>query len=143
MNYELPQPYAIEAQSGAMFDFNAPSSSDVDINDVALALGNTCRFGGHVKKFYSVAEHACVVSDLVRSGFDAELAYAALHHDSHEAYLGDVPTPLKRKIKALAPGVWEDFEDGIDASVAEAFGIEQALFGHDSVRAADSSALAY
>lgn len=139
-----PDAHAIETLSGSMFDFDTPRAEDVTVQDIAIALGNTCRFGGHVTQYYSVAEHAVMVYRLVRdAGCRPELCLAALHHDSHEAYLGDVPTPLKRKLKALLPDVWEDLEASIDWAVAKAVGVLPGAFHHEAVKAADSLALSY
>lgn len=67
-----------------------------DIEDVAHALSMICRFTGHCPKFYSVAEHSCLVSDEVwRLTQDPAQALQALLHDCAEAYLNDLSQPLK------------------------------------------------
>jgi hypothetical protein len=72
----------------------------VCIEDIAHALANTCRFSGHCRTYYSVAEHSVRMSHLVWAGGDsAYLSMAALLHDAAEAYLGDVPAPLKRHVR--------------------------------------------
>lgn len=68
-----------------------PRPEDFDILDIAHALANTCRYGGHVKRFYSVAEHCVLLSYKV----PYRLSFAALMHDFAEAYIGDMVRPLK------------------------------------------------
>jgi hypothetical protein len=123
-----------------MFDFDRPQADQVTVGDIARALGNTCRFGGHVPRYYSVAEHALLVYELVkRAGFPADVCYAALHHDSHEAYTGDVPTPLKRKLGRR----WPRLVRPIDVVICDQLGIKHELLHHDAIKAADTLALSY
>lgn len=68
-----------------------PRPEDVNIADIAHALANLCRWGGHCPHFYSVAEHSVLVSYQV----PRQHALTALMHDATEAYLGDVPRPIK------------------------------------------------
>ena len=75
-----------------------PQPVDVTIEDIAHALSMLCRFGGHVDEFYSVAQHSVLVS-LVVARFQPDnhaLHRAALLHDASEAYLIDLPRPIKR-----------------------------------------------
>lgn len=83
---------AIVLNSGRLFNFEEPDPSDIDIIDVAHSLSNLCRFNGHTNYFYSIAQHCCVVADLV-DGSDKKRE--ALLHDGPEFVLGDVTTPLK------------------------------------------------
>ncbi len=69
-----------------------PRVEEIDIFDIAHALSNLCRFGGHSSHFYSVAEHSIRVSGLL----PPELKLGGLLHDATEAYLVDVPRPIKR-----------------------------------------------
>lgn len=71
-----------------------PDPSDLDHRDIAHALSLICRYGGHVRRFYSVAEHCVHLSYAV----PAEDALWALLHDATEAYLGDMIRPLKRNM---------------------------------------------
>src|SRR4051812_30250690 len=66
-----------------------PRADEIAIEDIARALAMTCRFGGHVRFHYSVAQHSFLVS-LVCS---PEHALWGLLHDASEAYLGDVVWP--------------------------------------------------
>lgn len=80
--------------TGKRFHYLDPSPDEINIKDIAHALALTCRFGGHVSEFYSVAEHSVRVAHQV----PLELCLSALLHDAHEAYLHDVPRPIKADI---------------------------------------------
>lgn len=81
----------IQTFSGIKFYPFDPKPEEIDIVDIAHALSMQCRFTGHVKKFYSVAEHSVRVSFLCKP----ENALYGLLHDASEAYLCDVARPVK------------------------------------------------
>lgn len=82
---------AIRTYTGQLFDFVNPEASPISIEDIAHALSLLCRFAGHCKEFYSVAEHSYRVSYVCPE----EHALWGLMHDASEAYCVDVPRPLK------------------------------------------------
>lgn len=85
----------ITTRSGILFDYREPRPEMFRLEDVAFALSRIPRFGGHVAN-YTVAHHSLLVERLAKQhGEDPEVRLAALMHDAHEAYVGDVPTPLK------------------------------------------------
>jgi 5'-deoxynucleotidase YfbR-like HD superfamily hydrolase len=88
----------IQTVSGRRIDPFDPRPEEIEIADIARALSNQCRFGGHCRVFYSVAQHASLVSDLVveRTGSAGDGLWALLH-DAAEAYLVDLPHPLKHR----------------------------------------------
>ena len=91
---------------------------DVDIADIAHALSMICRFNGHCREFYSVAEHSVLVAEAATEyGADASHALRALMHDAAEAYLLDIPTP----VKALLPN-YKAAEDRLCEVLASVFG---------------------
>ena len=93
---------------------------DVDIADIAHALSMLCRFGGHAQHFYSVAQHSVLASRLV----PGEDALWALLHDASEAYLVDVPTPVKR---LAAMSGYRAIEAQVQLTVCHAFGLASEM----------------
>ena len=88
----------ILTKTGKQFDAREPKVETVDIEDIAHALSNMCRFNGHCTEFYSVAQHSVHVSYLVPPGQEL----AALMHDASEAYISDVTSPVKRYLTGYA-----------------------------------------
>ena len=95
----------IQTYTGKQFDFNDPEAP-IELEDIQNALGNLCRFVGHTRKFYSVAEHSIYVmttaiEEGMRRGRSAsevwDIGRWGLLHDASEAYLGDVSRPLKHR----------------------------------------------
>ena len=101
--------------TGKKFYLENPRVEDVCIEDIAHALSMICRFGGHVKKFYSVAEH-CVHASIIAK--DPPLNFFALLHDAPEAYSGDIASPIKRVFPEI-----KGFENRIAEAVNKRFGL--------------------
>jgi len=90
----------IQTYTGKQFNFLDPSIDSIDLFDIAHALSNLCRYSGHVKEFYSVAEHCVILSEYVMlQTSDPAQALYALMHDASEAYLVDIPRPIKSHLK--------------------------------------------
>ena len=82
----------LHTYTGLCINIVNPKKREINIEDIAHALSNVCRFGGRVNKFYSVAEHSVRVSHLC----EKEHALWGLLHDASEAYLVDIPRPIKK-----------------------------------------------
>jgi hypothetical protein len=83
--------------TGLRVDYDDPDPASINIDDIAHSLANTCRYNGHTLEFYSVAQHSCVVMDiLARQKLPNDALFCGLMHDAHEAYVGDLISPLKR-----------------------------------------------
>jgi hypothetical protein len=127
----------IETFTGAFFDYANPRVEDIRLEDIAQGLAFSCRFNGQIRRFYSIAEHSVLVRDIVRSWGRFDLAFPALHHDSAEAYLVDVPKPLK-------PFLGEQYgalTDAVDAVIGSALGVDHRLFHDPVLKDADRLAL--
>jgi 5'-deoxynucleotidase YfbR-like HD superfamily hydrolase len=87
----------IETYSGLTFAPLKPIFADIRIADIAHALANQGRFSGHTRFRYSVGQHSVLVSELLEVlGHPHPVQLWGLLHDASEAYLVDLPTPLKR-----------------------------------------------
>lgn len=102
----------IQLRSGRRFYPLDPRPNEISIFDIAHSLSMKCRYGGHCSRFYSVAEHSVLVSENV----PAEHALWGLLHDAGEAYLADVPKPVKPSL----PG-WKQLEAEVMAAVCARF----------------------
>jgi hypothetical protein len=120
----------MQTYTGGAWFFADPKPGDVNIIDIAHALSQLCRFGGHSRNFYSVAEHSVYVSLLV----PPEFALQGLLHDATEAYVVDVPRPLKHMLSNYA-----DFEGKAWQAIAERFGLPVDM--DPSVKVADNEIL--
>lgn len=96
----------IQTYTGRAFDLLDPQPDMVVIEDIAHALSNICRFTGHTRVFYSVADHSCHVAEILPD----ELRLQGLLHDAAEAYIQDIATPLKWLLpdyKLIEQRVWK------------------------------------
>lgn len=135
-------------RDGRLFWPLDPRPSEVRVDDIAHSLSLTCRFAGHCREFYSVAQHSLLVAELVER-IAPELALQALLHDAAEAYLGDIPRPLKpyvwiedaeTEVNATA-GTFDAFEEGLLAVIFEGLDVPD-LYDDGIVTHADEVALA-
>lgn len=81
----------IQTYTGKRFYLINPTEDMIDIEDIAHALSLNCRFAGHIRDFYSVAEHSVWVAHLCNE----ENKMAGLLHDASEAYIADIVSPFK------------------------------------------------
>ncbi|NNM74783.1 phosphohydrolase [Enterovirga aerilata] len=118
--------------SGRQFWPLDPQPKDIKLVDIAHALSMQCRYAGHVNKFYSVAEHSVHVSNVLPT---ITLQKWGLLHDAAEAYLVDVPRPLKPYLAG-----YKDAEERLLQAIAERFRLPWPI--PDLVKLADNSLLA-
>ncbi|WP_422363162.1 phosphohydrolase [Pyruvatibacter mobilis] len=121
----------IQTASGRAFWPLDPRPEDVCIEDIAHALAHQCRFSGHCRSFYSVAQHSVLVS---RQCAEENRLWGLLH-DAAEAYVCDVPRPLKPLLFG-----YKAIEDKVAAVVADRFGLPREM--PEEIKRIDSAILA-
>jgi hypothetical protein len=123
----------IETFTGKLFYPLDPNPEDIDPKDIAHALSMKCRYTGHTREFYSVAQHSVLMSwEVMRRMFDARSSWMesipsnmryvarwALLHDAVEAYLPDVARPLKKFFPSLVLA-----ERNMEKAICERFGLQ-------------------
>lgn len=126
----------MEAYSGRQVDLLMPCPSQISIDDIAHHLSQINRFNGATSRPYSVAQHSIYVSMLVPD----EIALFGLLHDAHEAYLGDLNTPLKN---ALCDNRISLISKRMDLAICAALGLRMPTDEECSViKRADMQAMA-
>lgn len=133
----------IQTISGRAYDYL--EFNEVNVEDIAKALGRICRYNGHTPKHYSVAEHCCHVGDFLREqGHTDDVVLAGYLHDAHEAYIGDMPSPLKIALGSMSTDfrlIWGILEECTNGDILRSLGCMIDL-KHPAVRAADVRVLA-
>jgi uncharacterized protein len=123
----------IITHTGKKFYHLNPLPGMIDIEDIAHALSMLCRWTGHTRFHYSVAQHCYYASLIVAP----EIALATLLHDSSEAYLGDMNRPLKH-FTAAGPAYLK-IEESVERVIFEKFGVPFPL--PEGVKDADTQML--
>jgi uncharacterized protein len=107
----------IRCASGIYFDYAAPTPDMIDIMDIATGLANECRFARQIDRFYSVAEHSIACAQFaIDHGMHYETVRNVFCHDFAEAYIGDIPKPLKIMLPEL-----KQIERRIDRAIEQRF----------------------
>lgn len=111
----------LNTQSGKQFTLVPVYRDRIDVEDIAHALSHICRFNGHTNKFYSVAQHSLMVSDKIPGTPRERLA--ALLHDAAEAFVCDIPSP----IKPLLGHKYHDLYEYVQRQINLKFGVHYVL----------------
>lgn len=124
----------IQTYTGKQFWPLQPSPEDVCVEDIAHALSLVCRFNGHCRVFYSVAQHSILVADeLMKRQVMVDASKVTKHngyrmallHDAAEAYLGDQLRPIKQELDDFAAR-----ETALLRVIYEAMGVTQNYLPH-------------
>lgn len=109
----------IQTYTGRKFWPLDPRPEDIAVEDIAHALSMKCRFTGHCREFYSVAQHSCLVASLLdEAGADVKTTAWGLLHDAAEAYLPDVARPIKKDLVGFG-----DLEARVLRAIAQRYGL--------------------
>lgn len=118
----------IRTFSGNWVNVFDPQEDQITIEDIAHGLSNLCRYGGHTRVFYSVAQHSIHCAEVLRnSNTSLQQQFDALMHDASEAYLMDFPRPIKLKMPE-----YKVIEHGLMKVIAQKFGVQYPFKGADS-----------
>ena len=108
----------ITTHSGQRVDIESPKAETIRIEDIAHALSFLCRGSGQANFFFSVARHCVYCAREAQAlGFSREVVLACLLHDGSEAYMTDVPKPIKDN---LIPQ-YREYEDALLSVIYEKF----------------------
>lgn len=128
----------ITTRSGIQFSFDE-QDSPIEIKDIAHALSHICRFNGHTKEFYCVADHCVRMFDIAKESVSQDQSFlrAVLLHDATEAYLGDVTRPLKNRLDA-----YKDLEYRLARRIERAFDLPFKALEDPEIKQLDQRMLA-
>jgi len=116
INIPVEEDY-FETYTGGKFNINNFTDDDIEIQDIAHSLSLQCRFNGHCKFFYSVAQHSTLIAKkLMDDGYDPETCLMGLLHDATEAYLCDIPRPIKPHLTG-----YRDLENKLQYNILKSF----------------------
>jgi hypothetical protein len=132
--------YWIQTHSGIAFDLEHPTVEMVNPDDIAHALARINRFSGHTREPYSVAQHSVYVARAV-ARYSPKLGLAALLHDAHEAYIGDITSPVCALLSSQGARI-KELKHRINCVVALRFEIDLGALDCKLVRSADARMLA-
>lgn len=144
--WDTKRGFWILTQSGQRVDLIGTSPEQIKLGDIAWHLTGVMRFTGAGARDISVAEHSLRVYGMVRDAGGSPVAQVhALMHDAHEAYMGDISTPVKRALQELAGfDVVKSIENSLDAAIASALKLPIATdHEHQLVKLADYWAMAF
>lgn len=131
--------WSIGIFNGNFVDVRNLRDEDIDIDSIAQSLSLQCRYMGHIKHHYSVAQHLCYVSDMCRRECGVRAGFAGLIHDFPEAYLHDL-------VRGIKVGICEQcdyatVDDWIMQQIARLVGLPDFDDYHDVVKKWDNRVL--
>lgn len=122
-----------EAYSGRCVNLRDPDPAMIEITDIAKSLSRLCRYTGHPRFDYSVAQHSvhCVEYASKTGETDKQILLELLLHDAHEAYMGDITSPTCAAIEMLAPGVIHHIKMTLQAAIVARLRLRPESLNYD------------
>ncbi len=118
----------VQTASGRRVSLVSPDPETICVEDIAHALGGICRYTGHTRRHYSVAEHSVRIASWLESeGQPPAVALAGLLHDAPEAYLGDPSYPLKVAMPDVVREWWDRRERAVARAIEVALGLPKGM----------------
>ena len=114
----------IRTFTGLYINVFEPTPEMICIEDIAHSLSMQPRFGGHLSEFYSVAQHCVLMTELVREMYHDKHMLATLLHDASEAYILDIPRPIKNRLTD-----YKNVETRLMSLIAFKFAFKFPLYG--------------
>ena len=127
----------IQTRQGRAVDLVAPSPDDISADDIAFALGRLCRYVGHTRWHYSVAEHSVHIARYLEPLHGPAVALGGLLHDGAEYVLGDIAAPVKRALGPAARQAIDQLFARVDAAICRALDVDLAMLHDPRVKEAD------
>lgn len=127
--------------TGVDIDIRFPKPDQINLEDIAVGLGNLCRYAGQVRRFYSVAEHSILCAEVMFSELEREgrrvadyvdWVRGAFLHDAAEAYLVDLTSQTKRALRDSGTNAFDVLEERFWLAIQKRFGL--TLDGHWAVK---------
>lgn len=128
---------------GLAVDLVDPRPETISPADIAHSLAQQCRWGGHTRELYTVAQHCVHVAEtavlIAQTDGDYStqeieaIRLGAILHDAHEAYTGDIATPIKRMLGSALMAL----EERLDVAIGRRCGVQASWMHHEIVKTAD------
>lgn len=129
----------LQLHDGSQWFADAPHAHDYKVEVIAHALSQQCRFAGHSIYPYTVLHHSLLVGiEVARHTLDKAMIRAALSHDFAEAFVVDMPAPIKRMPEM---GGYRRLIKAVERAIAAHFELTPYL-EHQRIKLADLVLLA-
>ncbi len=113
----------MQTYMGTKFYIQDPRPEEIHLYDIAHALALNCRYAGHCNQHYSVAEHSVhLLTEMEKRTTDEELLLKTLLHDASEAYLCDIPRPIKPYLSG-----YKELEEKLQNAIFDHFGLSHGI----------------